>query len=685
MSAATPQSKETFGSSYCEKQKYIWTYLANLFEGRKKVSIRIEDYSQKSDKSSHVKSSKSTKQSLLLISAYIYVPILLAAAVVRYYGGVNEAMIAAMTLMYYNYGLLHGHGPPVFVDIEDGRLKGFTAYSREGREYYEFLGIRYSEAMIGKLRFQAPIPAPKWEGVKDATGYGPACTQYDLFLQAVMGEEDCLTLNIYSPQINSTDGKLLPVLIFIHGGMFHFGRAMDFRGTHFMDEAVVIVTINYRLQAFGFLNTGDGVVRGNMGLKDQVMAMRWVKRNIASFGGDPGLVTIWGESAGGASTHLHTLSPMSKGLFTRAISNSGFALAHWSFIRKPKEQSEIFAKKLGCPTQSTHEMVECLQKVSSYRIAELFRGNHDVLHPRLDVFAPTIESGSPNDNDTETFLSEHPRELLRRGEIISKVPMINGANSHEGLIYAGYFVRNQTITDSLNDEWHKHSPVLMDFEDLHNETRHEVASQIWDYYLGNKTVGMASLYEIVDLFSDTSFFKPMEETALEFAKSLPLYLYLYNHHGEFGVAQGYFRITMKLPMALDGLMATGLQMLKKHVFGIQEKHWGVSHADELALFFKMHPVLSRIDPGHEEYQFSRELIRSWAYFAKHGKPPAFNGEHQWTPVISGQPLKYMKLDSAKSPGLIQAPWSERLKFLSSLPGFQCITQYHNTTNPSICI
>lgn len=158
----------------------------------------------------------------------------------------------------------------------------------------------------------------------------------------------------------------------------------------------------------------------------------------------------------------------------------------------------------------------------------------------------------------------------------------------------------------------------MDFEDLHNETRHEVASQIWDYYLGNKTVGMASLYEIVDLFSDTSFFKPMEETALEFAKSLPLYLYLYNHHGEFGVAQGYFRITMKLPMALDGLMATGLQMLKKHVFGIQEKHWGVSHADELALFFKMHPVLSRIDPGHEEYQFSRELIRSWAYFAKHG-------------------------------------------------------------------
>jgi carboxylesterase type B len=117
---------------------------------------------------------------------------------------------------------------------------------------------------------------------------------------------------------------------------------------------------------------------------------------------------------------------MSKGLFHRAISNSGFSLAHWSFVRKPAEQAKIFAKALDCPTNSSQIMVECLRKVSSYRIAELFRGNHDVLHPRLDMFGPTIESGSPHENDTETFLSEHPRDLLRAGKIISKVPMING-------------------------------------------------------------------------------------------------------------------------------------------------------------------------------------------------------------------------------------------------------------------
>jgi hypothetical protein len=136
-------------------------------------------------------------------------------------------------------------------------------------------------------------------------------------------------------------------------------------------------------------------------------------------------------------------------------------------------------------------------------------------------------------------------------------------------------VRNQTIANSLNSEWHKHSPVLLDFEDLPEETRDEVASKIWKYYLGDKTVGMDTLYEMVNLFSDIGFFKPMEETALAFGKHMPLYMYLYNHHGEFGVAQGFFRITMKLPMTLDGLISTGVQMFNRYVFGIEEKHYGL--------------------------------------------------------------------------------------------------------------
>lgn len=140
---------------------------------------------------------------------------------------------------------------------------------------------------------------------------------------------------------------------------------------------------------------------------------------------------------GGASAQLHMLSPMSKGLFHRAIASSGFSLAHWSFVRKPREQANDFSKKVNCPTTSTEEMVSCLKALPGRKLADVLRGTHDVLHPRLDVFGPTAESGYPNENDTDTFLAEHPREILQRGEIQSPVPMISGVNSEEGLIYAG--------------------------------------------------------------------------------------------------------------------------------------------------------------------------------------------------------------------------------------------------------
>lgn len=128
---------------------------------------------------------------------------------------------------------------------------------------------------------------------------------------------------------------------------------------------------------------------------------------------------------------------MSHGLFHRVISSSGFSLAQWSFIRKPREQAKLFAKKLDCPTRTTEELISCLKALPGRRLAEVFRGTHDVLHPRLDNFGPTIESGFPHENDTDTFLSEHPRDILRRGEVKTRVPMISGVNAEEGLIYAG--------------------------------------------------------------------------------------------------------------------------------------------------------------------------------------------------------------------------------------------------------
>lgn len=170
--------------------------------------------------------------------------------------------------------------------------------------------------------------------------------------------------------VDASGPRLLPVMVFIHGGYFMSGSSNPYRAEYFMDEDVVLVTFNYRVGSFGFLNTGDDILRGNQGMKDQVLAMRWVQANIRNFGGDPGRVTVFGSSAGAASVHYHLLSRMSRGLFQRAISQSGTAIKVWSFSRHPKEQANRLARLVGCPWDKTTRMVDCLKSADGLKIVQ---------------------------------------------------------------------------------------------------------------------------------------------------------------------------------------------------------------------------------------------------------------------------------------------------------------------------
>ncbi|XP_049798187.1 juvenile hormone esterase-like, partial [Schistocerca nitens] len=198
----------------------------------------------------------------------------------------------------------------------------------------------------------APQPAASWSEVRDALSFADACAQPLFFglIPITTGSEDCLYLNVYAPAAASGP---YPVMVYIHGGAFKGGSSSSSTPHSFVEKGVVLVTIAYRLGALGFLSLLNDDIPGNAGFKDQVLALQWVQRNIAAFGGDPSSVVIFGESAGGGSTSHLFLSPATKGLFSGVSMESGVATTSWALTDKPRERA--------------YRMAEAVHDIQSYK------------------------------------------------------------------------------------------------------------------------------------------------------------------------------------------------------------------------------------------------------------------------------------------------------------------------------
>jgi para-nitrobenzyl esterase len=276
-----------------------------------------------------------------------------------------------------------------------------------------FKGIPYAAPPIGELRWQAPRPAVAWQGTRDATRSGPACLQGRIYGDIAFTDlsEDCLSLNIWTPAVARSADERLPVMVWIHGGGFQAGAGAEPRhdGEAFARKNVVLVTFNYRLGVFGFLahpeltrESGHNA-SGNYGLLDQVAALRWVQANIAEFGGDPGNVTIFGESAGSLSVSALMASPLARGLFHKAIGESGAFFARSGLVpgslATTEERGAKFAETLGAHS------LEALRAVpgdavlqAALKISPWFAPNIDgyVLPEEVDaVFAAGRQSHVP--------------------------------------------------------------------------------------------------------------------------------------------------------------------------------------------------------------------------------------------------------------------------------------------------
>ncbi|SEO53605.1 para-nitrobenzyl esterase [Duganella sp. CF517] len=281
----------------------------------------------------------------------------------------RAAALVALQLGGLAAGAAHAAQPTVPVKVTGGAIAG----TRDGA-MNTYLGVPFAAAPVGALRWRAPQAVAPWKGVKPATAYSPACAQTAVWVSNPKSE-DCLYLNIWAPE----KAAKLPVIVWIHGGGYYGGTAAQggFDGANLAGHGAIVVTINYRLGIFGFFAHPDLSAEsphrasGNQGLLDQIAALRWVKDNIAAFGGDPERVAIAGESAGGTSVGAMVVSPLAKGLFQRAIAESGYAAvprdagdrSHLD-RRRAEAQGLAFARGLGATDVARLRAlsVEALQK-----------------------------------------------------------------------------------------------------------------------------------------------------------------------------------------------------------------------------------------------------------------------------------------------------------------------------------
>lgn len=334
------------------------------------------------------------------------------------------------------------------IDIETslGSIRGRVLKSvPSGKSFYAFMSVPYAESPLGRLRFASPrllqTKLSSWKRPDnasernsfDATKFPTKCPQWKLVEvnglsePPLQGQEDCLALNVFVPAssfeaFSGHKSASLPVMFWIHGGGFITGTSHpDMHGPeHFMDtESVIIVSVSYRLGVLGFLSLGNEQVSGNMGMKDQIVAMQWVQKYIADFGGDPTRVTIFGNSAGGVAVMYHILSQQSRGLFSGAIAQSGplidSSLMRFSVPRTPLFYSQKFLKHIGCGNKG-QETIPCLQHAPLTKIMEgqkIFEKFAFLPNP----WKPIVDVG----HTKNAFLEDEPVALLQQGRFIQVI------------------------------------------------------------------------------------------------------------------------------------------------------------------------------------------------------------------------------------------------------------------------
>ncbi|XP_036141334.1 esterase E4 [Monomorium pharaonis] len=501
--------------------------------------------------------------------------------------------------------------------VQEGKLIGIVEKGVYGDYYIAFRGIPYAKPPIGELRFKDPVPAELWTGGRDASKYGNKGVQLNLLTRLIEGDEDCLYLNVFTTKIELA--KKRPVMVWIHGGGFSMGSgdATMYGPDYIVQKDIVLVTLNYRLGALGFLNLNDKVATGNQGIKDIILALKWVQKNISQFGGDPKNVTIFGESAGAAIVHCLTLTPLAKDLFHKAILQSGVIRCPRYYTKDLQNVGFRLAEKLGKPTKDPKITYEFLKTIDAKKLIETQENSLSTEEERKHHgvrFTPSLDHESSNPvfpEDLETFMCHEV-----------KVPLLIGFNSSEGsFIVSSNFIGQTTKEEikKINSDFKSAIPPnILSILPKISVTPEDLRS----LYFGDKILSEETMENYADFLSDEYWNRGIMEVVDIQAKlkdnKNATYLYQFSYKSENSPIRKIYQITCP----------------------------GVAHAEELGLLF--YPSLMK-DLGmplpaidSKDGKMMNYLTQMWTDFAKTGNPtPDTNA---WLPVTSSSPEKYNYLN-----------------------------------------
>ncbi|XP_058801480.1 esterase E4-like isoform X1 [Phymastichus coffea] len=572
----------------------------------------------------------------------------------KYY--VHSALIFAATLCVI---FAQDHEPQV--NMTFGQVSGIWLKTRDA-DVAGFLGLPYAQPPVGDLRFENPQPwIKKWNHTRNATKDGSMCLQVTE-KRIVVGDEDCLYLNVFTPTItknqNITARKKLSVIAFIHGGAFNEGSSNStlYAPTYLLDHEVVLVTMNYRLNVFGFFSTGNDVTPGNYGLKDIAMALRWIHDNIEIFGGDPNSVTLLGLNSGAASAHLLSASKSTEGLFQKLITMSGSATAPWTFHTRDRIRnvSMTVAYRLNCHnttadfeelgsgdeeietttiiqetvdnTENDRRIVECLKRADANDIilaGQLFKWRRNP----VCVFGPTLEAEAEG-----AVLTVHPTQAPYRD-----MPWITGVTDDEGLLKTSDLYLSEQIKAELVQNYDDYLlPYVLEMENVVSNITTATQAITNFYFKGDATANL--IENLTQAFGDGAITWPTYDSLRKQAKNMKsnVYFYLFGYKGSFS---NTFRPDAPIVM-------------------------GVAHGDDLNYLF---PYLNvkfadfHISNTLDDTTMINIMSEMWTNFAKTGEPSA-RLTSTWEPYQKHH--RYMRIgDGSSSHETMQVNFlSERMAF-----------------------